>query len=155
MQKPEWQIRPSRPDDLEQIVQLESNNSSLPWSRISIGKDILENPTAYSLLAFAADELIGFIACWFILDETQIMTLTVDKKWRRRGIGGDLLLHLEQEAKVRNFAQVFLEVRSENKVARALYQKSGYREIAIRAGYYQDTGEDAIIMLKKISENIK
>jgi [ribosomal protein S18]-alanine N-acetyltransferase len=39
-----------------------------------------------------------------------------------------------------------LEVRKQNEPAIALYKKLGFLMAGIRPGYYQDTGEDALIM---------
>jgi ribosomal-protein-alanine N-acetyltransferase len=40
----------------------------------------------------------------------------------------------------------FLEVRASNRGAIDLYQKTGFVIEGIRKGYYDDTGEDALIM---------
>jgi [ribosomal protein S18]-alanine N-acetyltransferase len=44
--------------------------------------------------------------------------------------------------------KLFLEVRVSNAAARALYAKSGFREIGVRRGYYPaHTGrEDAVVL---------
>jgi ribosomal protein S18 acetylase RimI-like enzyme len=41
---------------------------------------------------------------------------------------------------------VFLEVRESNAPALALYGALGFTELARRARYYADTGEDAVVM---------
>lgn len=153
MIKNDWLIRRAELNDLARIMLLEANNSSLAWSSRSIEQDILGNPAAYSLIACTDDGgVIGFAACWFVLDEAQIMILTVDGKWRRRGLGRSLLSHLEQEAVSRKAVGIMLEVRAGNQAARALYEGTGFQVIATRPGYYADTGEDAIIMLKDIGQ---
>jgi ribosomal-protein-alanine N-acetyltransferase len=43
---------------------------------------------------------------------------------------------------------VFLEVRSKNAAARALYNAYGFKEIGVRKGYYQNPSDDAVIMVK-------
>ena len=39
-----------------------------------------------------------------------------------------------------------LEVRVSNLAARSLYQKLGFVEVGVRPRYYEDTGEDAVLM---------
>ena len=50
------------------------------------------------------------------------------------------------EAAVRKAKAAFLEVRSTNQAAQALYEKCGFRSIARRTNYYTDPQEDAIVM---------
>ena len=45
--------------------------------------------------------------------------------------------------------KVFLEVRSSNISAIALYEKKGYTKISVRKKYYAD-GEDALVMVKEL-----
>jgi ribosomal-protein-alanine N-acetyltransferase len=42
--------------------------------------------------------------------------------------------------------QLTLEVRRSNHAARALYEKFGFKAAGMRPRYYQDNGEDAVIM---------
>jgi ribosomal-protein-alanine N-acetyltransferase len=37
-------------------------------------------------------------------------------------------------------------VRVSNAAARALYESLGFREVAVRRGYYRDPEEDAVVM---------
>ena len=55
---------------------------------------------------------------------------------------------LLEEAEARNATRVFLEVRADNPHAIALYASLGFEEIAVRPGYYQPEGVDAVIMKK-------
>jgi len=42
---------------------------------------------------------------------------------------------------------VLLEVRASNAVAKGLYIQFGFRELYVRKNYYQEDGEDGIIMV--------
>ena len=53
------------------------------------------------------------------------------------------LIRLMEIAGIKRFT---LEVRKSNEAARGLYRKFGFRETGIRAEYYEDNKEDAIIM---------
>jgi ribosomal-protein-alanine N-acetyltransferase len=44
-----------------------------------------------------------------------------------------------------------LEVRESNHEAQRLYEKCGFRTVAIRKKYYSDNREDAIVMIREIS----
>ncbi|MDW8480087.1 MAG: GNAT family N-acetyltransferase [Xanthomonadales bacterium] len=65
---------------------------------------------------------------------------------RGRGIGRRLLARCEREARRAGRHRLVLEVRADNRAARALYEQAGYRVFAIRRrGYYED-GADALRM---------
>jgi ribosomal-protein-alanine N-acetyltransferase len=72
--------------------------------------------------------------------------VAVRPEFRRRGIGAALLDQVIQEARLRKANTAFLEVRSANLAAQALYEKSGFRAIAHRANYYSEPREDAVVM---------
>ena len=57
-----------------------------------------------------------------------------------------LLLRLIDEAIERGAAWMTLEVRESNAVAQQLYRKYGFTTVTMRAGYYSDDNESALIM---------
>ncbi|WP_068650442.1 GNAT family N-acetyltransferase [Paenibacillus antarcticus] len=72
-------------------------------------------------------------------DEYYIDTLSVSPAYGRRGIGKELMLAVENEARDRNFARIALAVDIDNAGAYALYQRSGYivdKEISINDHMY-------------------
>jgi ribosomal-protein-alanine N-acetyltransferase len=72
------------------------------------------------------------------------MNIAVDPALRRRGIATALLEKmLERAGPDESYT---LEVRPSNTVAIALYERFGFRASGTRRRYYQDTGEDAVIM---------
>jgi [ribosomal protein S18]-alanine N-acetyltransferase len=68
----------------------------------------------------------------------------VDPALRNRGLGRRLLEALFDRAG--QDASYTLEVRTSNAPAIALYEQYGFRSAGTRPRYYQDTGEDAMIM---------
>jgi [ribosomal protein S18]-alanine N-acetyltransferase len=44
---------------------------------------------------------------------------------------------------------VLLEVRADNEVAQRLYTRRGFEEIGRRRGYYQPSGDDAVVMKRR------
>jgi ribosomal-protein-alanine N-acetyltransferase len=83
---------------------------------------------------------------WLMVDEAHVTTFAVLPGWRRRGVGGRLMLELMHVALQLNAHIVTLEVRLSNHAARALYGKFGFRPVGIRPRYYSDNNEDALIM---------
>jgi len=94
-------------------------------------------------VAALGDRLAGFIVSRTVAEgESEILNLAVDPAQRRRGVGTWLV----GEALTSSAGPWFLEVRPSNGAARKLYEKFGFREVARRPGYYQDSGEDAVVM---------
>ena len=65
---------------------------------------------------------------------------------RRRGIARRLLAEGLAQARELGAALAWLEVRTSNLAAQALYESFGFREVGRRPGYYEDTREDAILL---------
>ena len=75
------------------------------------------------------------------------MNIAVDPGLRRKGIATALLSALlERIDDGSGSAQLTLEVRPTNRSAIALYERFGFRSAGTRPRYYQDNGEDALIM---------
>ena len=55
---------------------------------------------------------------------------------------------LVREADAAGDVSITLEVRPSNFAAQELYRGFGFRAVALRRGYYQDTGEDALVMMR-------
>ena len=73
------------------------------------------------------------------------MNVAVDPDVRRTGVATALLSALlERVGDPR--ARYTLEVRQSNAAAIELYQRFGFRTAGLRRRYYQDNGEDALIM---------
>ncbi len=69
---------------------------------------------------------------------------------RQRGFGRALMEFLELRSVAIGCAQLQLEVRVGNAEARSLYSACDYLEVGRRKGYYNDTGEDAVLMSKTL-----
>lgn len=90
-------------------------------------------------------ELYAFLVTHRIDAEWELENMVVAASVRRRGIGTLLLRELIALVRAKNGKSIFLEVRSSNQGARALYQKVGFEELGLRKSYYQNPSEDAIL----------
>lgn len=139
-------IRKGTAADIDDLELLEQQCFATPWSRDSLLYDLTENHLATYFVAEISGRVIGYAGIWLIADEGHITNVAVSPDYRRRRIGMaiiDTLLRVTGEA---GTARHTLEVRAGNEAAIALYRKFGFSEAGIRKGYYEDNGEDAIIM---------
>jgi ribosomal-protein-alanine N-acetyltransferase len=77
--------------------------------------------------------------------EAEIHTIGVDPAHQGRGIGRALLRALLEVADAAH-ATVFLEVRTDNDAAQALYASEGFAVVGLRKRYYAPSGADAHTM---------
>lgn len=143
-------IRKACEEDIDSIMEIELESFTTPWSREAFLKEINENKLAYYLVAIINNQIVGYAGMWLIVDESHITNVGVKSKYRGVGAGSKLLEGLIQICKIKEIENMTLEVRKSNDVAKNLYEKYGFLEYGIRPKYYEDTGEDALIMWKKI-----
>lgn len=78
------------------------------------------------------------------MDEAEVVSLAVEASGRRKGIGRALLEQVLQRWRAEGVRHVYLEVKSTNQPARALYEACGFTEYGTRRAYYRD-GTDAVL----------
>ena len=139
-------IRKATAEDVAQIEQIEKLCFATPWSYESLNHDIENNPLAIYLVAEQAGEILGYVGTWMIYGESHITNVAVSPNHRRQHVGSLLIETLIQTMKNVGITSHTLEVRENNAAAQKLYAKYGFEAAGKRKGYYDDTGEDAIIM---------
>jgi ribosomal-protein-alanine N-acetyltransferase len=93
-----------------------------------------------------ASGVVGGVVFWRVVDETQLLNIAVAPDHRRRGFALHMMRHVVEAARRAGHRRISLEVRRDNRAARALYRRLGFQSVGQRRGYYADTGEDAILM---------
>jgi ribosomal-protein-alanine N-acetyltransferase len=131
--------------DLDVIMDLEKRVFTDQWTREAMITE-LNNPCAFYVVGRSDGRIVGYGGEWIIMDEAHITSLAVEPEARGKRFGERLLIALLQEARYRGARRATLEVRIGNKPAVALYEKYGFRSVAIRKKYYQSDGEDALVM---------
>ena len=138
-------IRKMTYGDLDEIVAIEQECFSMPWSKESFTKELL-NPMARYICAEIDGSIAGYVGVWKILDEGHITNVAVREKYRRLGIGSKLIVGILNTCAQLDIANVTLEVRESNEGAIRLYEKHGFQSAGKRPGYYRKPVEAAIIM---------
>lgn len=120
--------------------EMESPNSDLLVLSILPGTSETANNSS------SCDLLIGVGCLWSILEEAHITLLAIDPKYQGKGLGQVMLYQLLVCAWQRHLEWATLEVRASNQRAINLYRKFGFQDVGRRRRYYQDNGEDALIL---------
>ena len=106
------------------------------------------NPFVRRIEYFILEDSVGFLEYSLIYDRIEIDNILVNDEYRNQGIGTKLMAYLISLAIEYRVDNITLEVRVSNEVARNLYKKFGFHEVAIRKYYYGD--EDGILMEKNV-----
>ena len=130
--------------DLPQVIAIERRAFPAPWSLAMFVLE-LSKPGGVCLAASADGRLAAYLVCSRYDTVWHIMNVAVDPDIRNNGIGTSLIGRLIEEVGDPN-ARYTLEVRTSNAGAIRLYERFGFRSAGLRRRYYQDNGEDALIM---------
>jgi len=136
-------------NDLDDVFAIETVSFSSPWSRYSFECE-LQRETSVNLVATLNGQIVAYMIIWVMPNEIYIASVAVHPDWRKRGIGERLIR--KGLAPFNNVSWIGLEVRSSNSAARNLYDKLGFKKAGVHKNYYKKEKEDAIVMVKIVSE---
>ncbi len=129
--------------DLPNVIAIERRAFPTPWSLAMFVLE-LSKPEGICLAAQRDGQLVGYIICSRFDQVWHIMNVSVDPDLQRRGIATVMIDEILR--RVGEEGQITLEVRPTNSAAIALYERFGFLAAGTRPRYYQDNGEDAVIM---------
>jgi ribosomal-protein-alanine N-acetyltransferase len=129
--------------DLPSVISIERRSFPTPWSLAMFVLE-LSKPSGICLAAIEDDEMLGYLICSRYDQTWHLMNVAVIPERRRMGIASGLIARLVEEAG--KGLPLTLEVRVSNREAIAMYESLGFRSAGVRPRYYQDNGEDALIM---------
>lgn len=133
--------------DVPQVHALEVKTFTEAWSYQSFVDEMEKNLCARYLVAEEAGKIIAYAGAWIVLEEGHITNIAVQEAARGRGVGARLTRALMQYAANLGVQYMTLEVRKSNHIAQGMYQKLGFMELGVRKRYYEDNGEDALLMV--------
>ena len=133
--------------DVAAVHRLEEAIFSMPWSEKDFVYEMTENKVARYLVIEEAGEIIAFAGAHIILDQAHVTNIAVRQDCRGRGLGRMITRALMQYASNLGAEYLTLEVRQSNVTAQNLYKSLGFVKVNVRKRYYEDTGEDAWLMV--------
>ena len=141
-------LRPMRWWDIEPVLRMEVELfAEDSWSDTMFWSELAERETRWYIVAEQGDDVVGYAGlCVYAPGEAYVQTIGVTSAMQGNGIGTALLEAILGEAGKRGAQHVDLEVRADNAVAIALYEKHGFSGLGLRRGYYQPSGADALVM---------
>ena len=142
----ELEIQRMRRRHLKGVMAIERQVYPRPWSPNLFLSEMSETRNRFYVVAKMDRDVVGYGGIMCYGEEAHVTTIAVDPAHHRRKIGTRLLYELVREAVAMGARTVSLEVRVSNWGAQRLYSRFGFRPVGIRKNYYQETGEDAVVM---------
>ena len=142
-------LRAATLEDLDAIDEIERHSFPKPWPRATFEAE-LSREHAHLIVA-CAPAVIGFCNFWLVAGELHVLAIATHPDRRRAGIGKLLLDRAIADARAAGCAHATLEVRRGNDAAIALYERCGFATVHVRARYYADNDEDALVMTSELS----
>jgi ribosomal-protein-alanine N-acetyltransferase len=138
-------VRALTESDLSWLLPMDEASFPTAWSK-AVWQEEIHGHLAHYYALLEDDVPFAYGGFWLVAGEAQIMRLAVSPTRRGEGLGIYLMTALMQKAKALGAAELTLEVREHNTPARRTYLHMGLTECGMRPHYYEDTGENAILM---------
>lgn len=137
-------IRKAALSDLDDIYKIEQSSFDEPWSRVSIEAEFYKD---YADVHVYEDNgrVLAYIITWHIMQEAELVTIAVDERYRRHGVGRQLLMYMLDYYKDCNLWH--LEVNCCNSSAISLYESFGFKVNGTIENYYGN-GKHAYRMIR-------
>ncbi|WP_290056711.1 ribosomal protein S18-alanine N-acetyltransferase [Amycolatopsis solani] len=147
-------LEPLRRRDIPRCVEIEQIlfPGDDPWTSRAFHSELDAGHFYLAARPDEGDELLGYAGLAVVGRrrgeyESTVHTIGVAPEYQGQGIGKTLLRALLERADEFE-APVFLEVRTDNTTALALYESHGFERLGIRKRYYQPSGADAYTMVR-------
>jgi [ribosomal protein S18]-alanine N-acetyltransferase len=135
------------------VLDVERRSFPKPWSR-GIFEAEVRNASGVShpfVLVSTENEVAGYLCLWRVADELHVNNVSVAPERRGQGLGRALMEFAEEFARKHGCRAMGLEVRASNEAALRLYESLGFARAGVRKRYYEETGEDAVLMTKLLA----
>jgi [ribosomal protein S18]-alanine N-acetyltransferase len=153
--------------DVDAVLVIELAVQAYPWTRGNFNDALSQGYLCR--VEEECGEICGYAVLMPLLDEAELLNIGVAAGRQRKGLGRAMLREMLDVAREwgrqakppiegcsqKNIRRVFLEVRASNAAALALYRSTGFGEIGVRRGYYQNANgcEDAITMACELKQD--
>ena len=137
-------VRKFVPKDLKRVYEIENMSFDQSYG-INMFQQLYDMGIGF-LVAEMDGYVIGYVMFWIKYEnQGHIISIAVDKNYRRLGAGTELLVKAISILSLLNIDAIYLEVRQENTAAVRFYEKFSFIKDRVVPGYYEDA-EGAIIM---------
>lgn len=149
---PEFDIFPIEPEDGRVLASLHKARFARAWSDGEF-HSLLSQDTVFGFIAWQTNAsgrpAGGFVLARAAAGEAEILTIGVDTRFERAGLGWRLMQAALREARMRGAQEIFLEVDEGNLAALRLYEKLGFAKVGERKAYYEQAGRRSTALVMR------
>lgn len=150
---PDFLVQAFSVEDIKEITENEQRASLHPWQERNFASSLSSGYLCVGLKHKGS--WVAHAVCSCVLDELELLILSVVPEFKRRGLASGLLLEVLSQAAEKGARVMHLEVRRSNNSAIALYEKLGFEHVGVRRNYYSaplaannGAKEDALLLSK-------
>ncbi|MET3927294.1 ribosomal protein S18-alanine N-acetyltransferase [Devosia sp. 2618] len=129
-------IEPGRIADAKELARIHAQGFYRGWPVGEFESFLADDSTPVYVACDPKRRIAGFALIRIAADESELLTIAVDPKWRGKKIGQALLKATFADLLTTPARKMFLEVSEENAAAIKLYGREGFATISSRKGYY-------------------
>lgn len=154
--KREFEIVAMGADDCHAVSILHGERFPRPWGdgefHSLLSQDTVFGFVARQTNAILKKPLAGFVLAREVAGEGEILTIAVQPKLARSGLGWRLMQAAMREVRNRGGESMFLEVDGANVPAIGLYRKLGFEKVGERRAYYVDESgaKSTALVMKRV-----
>jgi len=131
--------------DLDDVLDIEEQCFRNAWDmNCFLGE--LAAPLSHCVVCCDQGQVVAYSVYRVVVDESHLLNVAVAPSHRGKGLGKTMMHRLMEDSRFLGAHVLWLEVRPSNQVARQLYKSLGFRQVDRRPRYYEDNGEDALIL---------
>lgn len=153
MSTPLYRIHPAGRRHSKLLSELHKQCFAKGWGHLEFDS-FFDRAGVFAAIAYHDDKVpVGFVLCWMIEDQCDLLSMGVLPDHRRDGVGLMLLEYALLEAAHMGATHMMLEVNINNTAAQTLYEAQGFEKFSVRKGYYSNadgTKADALCMRKPL-----
>ncbi|WIY52993.1 ribosomal protein S18-alanine N-acetyltransferase [Devosia sp. YIM 151766] len=129
-------IEPGETRDAKDLARIHGQSFYRGWPSEEFERFLADKASPVYIACDARRRIAGFALIRNVADESELLTIAVDPKWRGKGLGRALMEAVFADLLLSPARCMFLEVDEQNQPAIRLYEKLGFATISSRKGYY-------------------
>jgi len=149
--KEEVIIRPMARSDISTIVLIENRIFPDPWPTVAFEEE-LDNDSRGIIVSEVGGVIAGYAGYIIGPGEAHLTNIGVVPEFRGKAIAKILLNSILEISRKGECDYIFLDVRPSNTAAINLYNQFGFFELYRRPKYYRMPPEDAVVMVKTLTD---
>ena len=139
------------PRDAAALAALHAASFNRGWSEHEFEQLLTDRSVVARPRDAAGGAIVGFILSRRAADEAEILSVAVARAVARaRALRAACSICICAALPGFGLRAVFLEVDEDNKPARRLYARAGFREVGRRPGYYAQGGKGALVLRRDL-----